>query len=174
MIRLLADAVFDAELAFAAVLAVVGVAGLLLAGGARIRRGAAAVFALVWLGSVLSMTLRPGSELGVRLNLVPLAFDGTGSTVDAVLNVFVFLPFGLLLAAAGVRFAPAFASGLALSLFIEVTQYVTDLGRTADVNDVITNSAGAALGWGLGFLVVRTAGWASPRIRSARMLRATP
>ncbi|MGD8168501.1 VanZ family protein [Herbiconiux sp. P16] len=101
----------------------------------------------VWAASVAVMTLRPGSGLGMRLNLVPILFDGPASAVDAVLNVAVFVPFGLLLAAAAVRFRTAFAAALAITLTIEVSQYVTDAGRTADINDVLTNVAGACLGW---------------------------
>jgi glycopeptide antibiotics resistance protein len=103
----------------------------------------------VWAASVAVMTLRPGSGLGMRLNLVPILFDGPASAVDAVLNVAVFVPFGLLLAVAAVRFRTTFAAALAITLAIEVSQYVADAGRTADINDVLTNVAGACLGWAL-------------------------
>ncbi|MCS5716905.1 VanZ family protein [Herbiconiux sp. CPCC 205763] len=103
----------------------------------------------VWAASLAVMTLRPGSGLGMRLNLVPILFDGPGSAVDAVLNVAVFVPFGLLLAAAAVRFRTTFAVALAITLTIEVTQYLADTGRTADINDVLTNVAGACLGWAM-------------------------
>jgi glycopeptide antibiotics resistance protein len=102
---------------------------------------------LVWLAGVAVLTLRPGSGLGMRLNLVPILFDGPGSAVDAVLNVAVFVPFGLLLAAAAVRFRTTLAAALAITLTIEITQYISDVGRTADINDVLTNVAGASLGW---------------------------
>ncbi|WP_382307966.1 VanZ family protein [Herbiconiux sp. UC225_62] len=103
----------------------------------------------VWAASVAVMTLRPGSGLGMRLNLVPILFDGPASAVDAALNVAVFVPFGLLLAAAAVRFRTTFLAALAITLTIEVSQYVADAGRTADINDVLTNVAGACLGWGI-------------------------
>lgn len=102
---------------------------------------------LLWAAAVLFMTLRPGTGLGVRLNLVPLIVDGPASALDAVLNVIVFVPLGLLLALSGMRLRNVLALALALTLFIETTQYLTDLGRTADINDVITNTAGACLGW---------------------------
>jgi glycopeptide antibiotics resistance protein len=101
---------------------------------------------LIWGAAVAFMTLRPGTGLGVRLNLVPLQFDGTGSEIDAVLNTFVFLPLGLLMVLAGARLRTVAVVALASTLAIEVTQYATDLGRTADINDVITNTAGALLG----------------------------
>jgi glycopeptide antibiotics resistance protein len=52
-----------------------------------------------------------------------------------------------LLAVAAVRFRTTFVAALAITLTIEVTQYLADTGRTADINDVLTNVAGACLGW---------------------------
>jgi VanZ family protein len=184
---------FALNLAFAAVLAVTSMAGLALAlvprrsvgaaaagsvgspaGAARAagsRHGrvpavvvtAAVLLVLVWGVSVAYMTLRTGTGLGVRLNLLPLLFDGRGSAVDAVLNVFVFVPLGLLAAAAGIRFRALLPGALAVTLSIEIAQYVMDAGRTADVNDLITNTAGACLGWALAALVLRARRPAAPR-----------
>ena len=111
-----------------------------------VSRGPVVLLTLIWAAGVAFMTLRPGSGLGVRLNLVPLQFDGRGSAVDAVLNVFVFVPLGLLLVLAGARILAVFGIALATTLTIEITQYLLDDGRTADVNDLITNTAGALLG----------------------------
>lgn len=111
-----------------------------------VSRGPVVLLTLIWAAGVAFMTLRPGSGLGVRLNLVPLQFDGRGSAVDAVLNVFVFVPLGLLLVLAGARILTVFGIALATTLSIEITQYLLDDGRTADVNDLITNTAGALLG----------------------------
>uniref|UniRef100_UPI0025C2B403 VanZ family protein n=1 Tax=Herbiconiux sp. TaxID=1871186 RepID=UPI0025C2B403 len=173
---------FALNLAFAAVLAVTSMAGLALAlvprravgapvGAAGSRRGrvpavvvtAAVLLMLVWGVSVAYMTLRTGTGLGVRLNLLPLLFDGRGSAVDAVLNVFVFVPLGLLAAAAGIRFRALLPGALAVTLSIEIAQYVMDVGRTADVNDLITNTAGACLGWAVAALVLRARRPAAPR-----------
>ncbi|MGD8194511.1 VanZ family protein [Herbiconiux sp. P18] len=135
------------NLLFAAVLATVS----LVAVGrgivpTRVQRMPLVLLALIWAAAVAFMTLRPGSGLGMRLNLLPLQFDGSGSELDAVLNTFVFVPLGLVMVLAGARIRTVFWVALASTLTIEVTQYVTDLGRTADVNDVITNTAGALLG----------------------------
>jgi glycopeptide antibiotics resistance protein len=100
-----------------------------------------------WLVAIVFMTVRPGSGLGVRLNLIPIIVDGPGSAFDAILNVVVFLPLGVLLATAGWRLLAGVAFAFAASLGIEITQYLTDWGRTADINDIITNVAGAAIGW---------------------------
>jgi glycopeptide antibiotics resistance protein len=140
--------------------------GLAVAGGLRALRSprggprwmVPAVIA--WLVAVVFMTVRPGSGIGVRLNLIPVVVDGPGSAFDAILNVFVFMPPGILLATLGWRLLPVLAGALAVSLTIEVTQYLTDWGRTADVNDLLTNVLGAGLGW-LG-------AWSIIRARNAR------
>lgn len=108
-----------------------------------------AVASGVWFAALMFMTVRPGTRLGVRLNLVPVEVDSAGAALDAVKNVFVFLPIGMLLALIGWRLLATLGAALAVSLTIEVTQYVTNWGRTADINDVLTNVAGAALGWAL-------------------------
>jgi glycopeptide antibiotics resistance protein len=109
-----------------------------------------------WLAALVFMTVRPGSGLGVRLNLIPFVVDGPGSANDAVRNVFVFVPLGMLLAAAGWRLLTVLGAALAVSLSIEIAQYLTDWGRTADVNDLLTNVAGAAIGWVVAWAIRRT------------------
>jgi glycopeptide antibiotics resistance protein len=159
---------FSYELAFAALLAIAGVAGIVLAvrrGGStsgasstrrrtRADRVALSFFLGAWLAGVLFMTLRPSSGRGALLNLVPLRFEGPGAVVDAVLNVGVFIPLGVLLAAAALRFPAALLIGLLLSVVIEVSQYFVQVGRTSDVNDLITNTTGTVLGWAVGAAIV--------------------
>ena len=110
-----------------------------------------------WTVATIFMTVRPGTGLGVRLNLVPFVVDGPGSAFDAFRNFFVFVPLGLLLAVIGWRLLAVLGVAVVLSLAIEVTQYFTNWGRTADVNDLITNVAGAALGWFVAWLIRRIA-----------------
>ena len=110
-----------------------------------------------WFVATLFMTVRPGSGEGVRLNLIPIVVDGPGSAFDAFRNFFVFVPLGILLAVIGLRLVAVLGTALAVSLAIEITQFVTDWGRTADVNDLITNVAGAALGWFVAWLIHRAA-----------------
>ncbi|SMG20576.1 VanZ family protein [Agreia pratensis] len=155
---------FSFELAFAALLVVVSIAGVLLV-LRRARRGGESrsarldgicivVSLTAWLAGLLFMTMRPGSGKGSLLNLVPLSFQGPSAVVDAVLNVGVFIPLGLLLVAAGVRFSVALLIGLLLSVGIELSQYLAQVGRTADVNDLLTNTAGTVLGWAVGAAIV--------------------
>lgn len=72
-----------------------------------------------------------------------------GPVFDAVGNVAMFIPFGVLLAMLWVgvpRIVRRVAlAGLFASLCIEVSQYIFALGYS-DIDDVILNSAGAALG----------------------------
>ncbi len=92
------------------------------------------------------------------LNLEP--FVGYEVT-DAVTNVLVFVPLGVLLALLSRRGAwgRAILVAAAVSLSIEVTQLVTartlGAGHVADVNDLAFNVIGGAIGVGLLALVSR-------------------
>ena len=150
-------------LLFAVVVGALTVAGLAQAARASTARSSATrpawltIAVLVWLASFVFMTVRPGNGRGVRLNLTPFVVDGPGSALDAILNVLVFVPPGVLLAGLGWRLLVVLAAALATSLSVEVVQYLTDWGRTADVNDLLTNVAGAGFGW--------LAAWAIARAR---------
>ncbi|GAB3599987.1 hypothetical protein GCM10027446_32710 [Angustibacter peucedani] len=97
---------------------------------------------------------KPGRHApwSAALNLVPLAGYEGG---DAVMNVVVFLPLGVLLALVLARspwWKVLVVAGLS-SLAVEVAQLVTARvlggGHVADVNDLVFDVAGAALGVGL-------------------------
>ena len=86
---------------------------------------------------------------GLNLNLLPfaemLAYPG-----NALLNVALFLPLGLLLPLIWGQFRTmknTVLFGFAMSLTIELLQIL--VGRATDINDLITNTLGAALGFGL-------------------------
>jgi glycopeptide antibiotics resistance protein len=63
-------------------------------------------------------------------------------------NIIIFIPFAFIMVRVFniQKFFPVVMLGFAFSVAIEVTQYVTGLG-VADVNDVILNTAGAAIGF---------------------------
>lgn len=71
---------------------------------------------------------------------------------DALMNICVFVPIGILvpLAMPGASWSRVLGIATAVSLAIEVTQYGTAHllggGHIADVNDLLSNVAGAALG----------------------------
>jgi hypothetical protein len=83
---------------------------------------------------------------------------------DAVLNVLVFVPLGLLvpLFLARARWWQVVGLATAFSLVIEVTQYATAHllggGHVADVNDLLFNVIGGALGWALFAVLARLPG----------------
>lgn len=150
----------SAYVAFAVLLGALVVIGLVVAWRARpIARWVLIVALALWLIALLYMTLRPAGGL-MRLNLTPVFFLGYWSPFDTIANMAVFVPLGLLLAVAGLRVLPALGTALAVSLAIEVTQYLLPLGRAADVNDLMTNVTGAGLGW--------LAAWAISRLRARR------
>ncbi len=76
---------------------------------------------------------------------LPAAFDLV--TLEVVANVVMFVPLGLLLASSARVPRPwlAVAAGLALSAAIETTQIALP-GRYPTLQDVVANTAGAALG----------------------------
>jgi glycopeptide antibiotics resistance protein len=87
-----------------------------------------------------------------KVDLVPLV---DYEPVDAVTNVVVFLPLGVVLAVLVGRSAPwrVVVVATAVSLGIELTQLLTAVtlggGHVADVDDLLCNVLGACLGLGL-------------------------
>jgi hypothetical protein len=139
--------------AFALLLVALTVFGIVRAWARTpLRRAAAAVPLGAWLVALLFMTMRPAGS-AVRLNLVPDLGGADFSAFDTLANVAVFLPLGLILAAAGWRALPAIGLGVAVSLCVEAAQYIVDVGRAADINDAITNTAGTALGWAIAWAI---------------------
>ena len=123
-----------------------------------------AVFA-VYLFAVYSLTGIPsanGLVLDAGVNLVPLA-GIVGDAKNAALNVLLFVPLGILLPVLWREFRsfPRTAlAGLLLSLGIEILQIFTF--RYTDVNDLLTNTAGAALGFLIAKAALRGCGRAFP------------
>jgi glycopeptide antibiotics resistance protein len=75
--------------------------------------------------------------------------------LNLVGNIGLFVPFGLLFPIVSSRrkFACTLCAGAAFSLLIEVVQYF--IGRSADVDDLILNTAGCCLGFLLFFIIVK-------------------
>lgn len=85
------------------------------------------------------------------------------AAAQPVLNVVLFVPLGVLVRAmAGRGITVATLTGLAVSVLVETTQYTGVFGlvgcayRVADVDDLLTNTAGALLG---ALLAPVVAGW---------------
>lgn len=96
----------------------------------------------------------------MRNNLTANGRSGVGAVVTSTVflqqafNVALFVPLGVVLRKAYGRGPLAvIAIGLGVSLAVEVVQYTGNLGaypcpyRTADVDDLISNTAGALVGW---------------------------
>ncbi|MDX2968938.1 VanZ family protein [Kribbella solani] len=101
---------------------------------------------------VLAATLSPtGLHLGVVGQCgARMAGSGGLTSIQAPLNVLLFVPFTGMLTLAGSRRAEAAAAGIGLSASIEAIQaLIPSLGRTCQLHDVMTNSLGAFCGVGL-------------------------
>jgi glycopeptide antibiotics resistance protein len=78
---------------------------------------------------------------------------------QVLLNIALFVPLGFLARKLSLR--GAVGTGFAFSLLIEITQLTANFGtapfvyRIFDVDDLLTNTAGAALGWMVANLVTR-------------------
>lgn len=102
----------------------------------------AAVLSLVGFPSVTNLTP------DISVNLIP--FSGIGADPSgALLNMLLFVPMGVFLPVLADSFHPflrALLFALCATVLIEAMQLLTF--RATDVNDVLTNTAGAALGYG--------------------------
>ncbi|WIX83286.1 VanZ family protein [Amycolatopsis carbonis] len=102
---------------------------------------------------VLALTLRPGHlSPPENVNLVPLAgivdearnANGRLGLINNAGNIALFVPLGFLASVVTRRKAAVIAALAGLSVVIEIVQYF--VGRSADVDDVLLNTLGAALG----------------------------
>lgn len=104
-----------------------------------------AVFSVVGIPTIRSM------NINLTFNLIPL-IDIVNSPLDyirnTILNIILFVPLGFLLPVMWKEFRSLRSiavTGLSLSLFIEILQIFTF--RLTDVDDLITNTAGAVAGY---------------------------
>lgn len=128
-----------------------------------IREAGADVLLALSLFAILALTVLPEAGTAVpatRRSLVPFedlarslgpgmpAYATDLAVGNLVANLLLFLPFGFAL---GLRFptAPWWRGLLAivlLSASVELVQLVADLGRSADITDVLTNTLGGLVG----------------------------
>ena len=71
--------------------------------------------------------------------------DGKQESIQYIQNVLFFIPFGFLFP--WKKWKPVFMSALMTSAIIEATQYIFNLGW-CELDDVISNTAGALIGFG--------------------------
>jgi glycopeptide antibiotics resistance protein len=85
---------------------------------------------------------------GIRsISWIPFDFDTNPHHhfLEVMLNFLAFVPFGLLLKQAFIKWWKIIIMAFSFSLFCEITQYILMIGVT-DVTDLITNTMGAVLG----------------------------
>ncbi|MBF4588704.1 VanZ family protein [Curtobacterium sp. VKM Ac-1395] len=143
---------------------------LLLRGGRftwprAIVAGALAVYAAgIFANTVLPISLNRPPQLQPwtpKLALIPFS---DYEVMDAITNVIVFAPLGILIPLLIRRpsWAKVVLTAAAISLAIELLQIVTDGlfggGHVADVNDFLWNTVGGAVGYAIFLVVSRTPG----------------
>ena len=86
-----------------------------------------------------------------------LPWPAATAAADAALNVALFVPWSFLAALLWrrVHWWQWVAVGYLVSASVEGTQWLLLTGRTAQVTDLVSNTAGAAIGAGACFLLVR-------------------
>ncbi len=94
-----------------------------------------------------------GFKDGTNVNLIPLATLTLEDVKTSILNIIMMLPFGFGLPfITNFRFKKVVITGLLLSIAIEFLQFVTGFTanttfRVADINDLIWNTVGVAIGY---------------------------
>jgi glycopeptide antibiotics resistance protein len=94
-----------------------------------------------------------GVEAGRSLNLIPLATLRLEDVKTSLLNILFMMPFGFgLTFITDFRIKRVVIAGLLVSIVIEFLQFVTGFManttfRVADINDLIFNTAGVAIGY---------------------------
>lgn len=117
-----------------------------------------------------------GVKAGRALNLIPLATLGLADVRTSLLNILMMMPFGFGLPfITNFRFKKIVIAGLLVSIVIEFLQFVTGFisnttFRIADINDVIFNTLGVAIGYILFVQFIRI----YRRILGNRMTLANP
>ena len=96
----------------------------------------------------------------IGYNLIPFNGSGFDYRLDLILNTFMFIPFGFMIAMKSKKNLKSFILLLipfASSIVFESLQYILHLGA-ADITDVITNSIGSIIGFILYFLIYKIFG----------------
>jgi len=103
----------------------------------------------VALMAIAALTLRSAPDQILDAQRTPLTCLVCGDVggADVLLNIALFVPLGIGLA--GLRRSLRFtiAAAFLVSLSVEVLQYSVVVGRDATLSDLLTNTAGGALGW---------------------------
>lgn len=107
------------------------------------------VAAAAWLAVIGWCTLQSHPDAAAEIAKLPwyCVVCGDGGAADVMLNILLFLPLGVALAALGWSRAHTLMIVIALSAAIEVYQGAALVGRDACLGDVLSNSTGGMVGW---------------------------
>jgi hypothetical protein len=122
------------------------------------------IITIASVAAIAMLTMTPSSSsqpAGARVCLVCGSYGGT----DVLLNMLLFIPFGVGLRLAGVRSRHAILLAAATSLAIELLQIRVVVGRDASLGDLVSNSVGAWVGIEL---AAHWRAWVLPYARHAR------
>lgn len=106
-------------------------------------------FGVAWLAVIGWCTLQSQPDAAAEIAKLPwyCVVCGDGGAADVLLNILLFLPLGVALAALGWSRAPTLLVVIAISTAIEVYQGAALIGRDACLGDVLSNSTGGMVGW---------------------------
>jgi VanZ like family len=98
--------------------------------------------------AIAAVTLHPEPDAAVFAAATPIycLVCGERGGVDVLLNILLFLPLGMGLRLAGASLQKAVAAAAAASLAVELLQLTMIVGRDASLSDLLSNTAGGALG----------------------------
>ena len=126
--------------------------------------GSAAVAAAL---AILGATLAPGDPRVLQPTPLSCLVCGSIGSVDVVLNLLLFAPFGAAVGWLTGRWWPALLAGLLLSLCVEAAQLLLVRARDASLSDLLFNSVGATAG---ALVVLHRRGWLHPAPAAAARL----
>ena len=114
-------------------------------------------------GQIQPLLFDPGSIFPPRINLIPLVylFDyqiRREALINVIGNTAMFIPIGIIWPSVLRKLDTSFkviSAGIGLSLFIEILQ-LPFFDRVSDIDDLLLNSLGFLLGYGI-YLIVKKA-----------------
>lgn len=114
-------------------------------------------------------TIAPSGISGRSINLVPfkdtvdmVKYIGFVQVKMMLYNVLLFIPFGvfgtIMLDMKGREKTLILLYGLIFSFAVEFAQFLLDIGRSSDIDDIIMNFVGTLIGYGFGLALLKCIG----------------
>lgn len=115
-----------------------------------------AMFCVTGAGSIYNLTSPHFQFSTEKINLIPIISWGLADIFGFIMNMIMFIPFGIILPLLwkkGTSFLYTVRNGFIFSLLIELSQ-LTNI-RATDIVDLITNTIGTAIGFGIYYALFR-------------------